>query len=268
MSNPDTGTQLIFTENPGAIPADYTLPPKLNLKVSSVLARIDGSGAAAAFLPCLSIYSQDGHLMARRKAGQQFAAGDTGVVTWASFLGDDVAPVTASNFRVWWAGALADDKTGGVHNIPSAVDTQLIGNQQSGPSPLNAAFPITFDNTVGAFNVVRVSVNPAPPAGQNANAYLFRLSLLWPAVPADYRYIRLGFSTAGAGEVSLQGVPVLTSRTPKNETTRSQYQELLALVPPFVFAQADAVDVKPFAYQESGANQFPAWQLEAYSVQT
>ncbi len=78
-------TQLIYTDNPGGIPATYTLPPGLDLVIQSVLVRWDGTGAAGTFKACLSAYSQDDKLMARVFPDQTFAVGDTGIVTYAPF---------------------------------------------------------------------------------------------------------------------------------------------------------------------------------------
>lgn len=77
--------QLIYTDNPGALPAVYPLPSGLDLELASVVARIDGTAAAATFVPVLEVLSQDDKLMARVRPDQEFAAGDTGVVTYAPF---------------------------------------------------------------------------------------------------------------------------------------------------------------------------------------
>lgn len=79
-------TQLIFNEAEVALPDTYVLPPGLDLKLHSVVAFIDGSAAGAAFKPALAIFAQSGQLMARVPVDQEFAAGDSGVVTWAPFL--------------------------------------------------------------------------------------------------------------------------------------------------------------------------------------
>lgn len=79
-------TQLIFTDNPGDLPASYTFPPGLAVALSSVYARIDGSGAGSDFRPVLDLLSQNGHLIARVAVQQTFVAGDSGRVTWAPFL--------------------------------------------------------------------------------------------------------------------------------------------------------------------------------------
>ena len=78
--------QLIFAENPGSLAAEYQLPPGLDLVLSSVVARFDGAAAAASFIPVLEVLSQDDKLMARVRPDQEFAVGDTGVVTFAPFL--------------------------------------------------------------------------------------------------------------------------------------------------------------------------------------
>jgi len=78
--------QLIFSEMPGEIPASYQLPAGLDLVLSSVVARFNGAAAAATFIPVLEVLSQDGRLIARVRPDQEFAVGDTGVVTYAPFL--------------------------------------------------------------------------------------------------------------------------------------------------------------------------------------
>jgi hypothetical protein len=78
--------QLIFQDAEVALPDTYTLPPGLDLSLNSVVAFIDGAGAGGDFRPSLAIYAQSGQLMARVPVDQTFAAGDSGVVTWAPFL--------------------------------------------------------------------------------------------------------------------------------------------------------------------------------------
>lgn len=89
-------TQLIFTDNPGALPASYSVPPSLDLVIQSIVARFNGAAAAGAFLPCLAVYSQDGHLMGRFHPNTELAVGDTAVVTYAPFLRASTAAAAAS----------------------------------------------------------------------------------------------------------------------------------------------------------------------------
>lgn len=77
--------KIVYTDQPGALPAEYVVPDTLDLDLSSVVARFDGSGAASAFLAVLSLYSSDNRLVTRARSDQVFAAGDTGVVTFAPF---------------------------------------------------------------------------------------------------------------------------------------------------------------------------------------
>lgn len=78
--------QLIYQEQNVELPADYTLPPGLELMLQSIVAHVDGAGAADSFRPALAIYAQSGQLMARVPVDQIYAPGDSGVVTWAPFL--------------------------------------------------------------------------------------------------------------------------------------------------------------------------------------
>lgn len=79
-------TQLIFTDQPGALPASYRVPPSLEIVAASVFARFDGTGASGDFVPTLDILSQSGQLMARVAVSQTLSAGDLARVTWAPFL--------------------------------------------------------------------------------------------------------------------------------------------------------------------------------------
>jgi len=79
-------TSPIYTDNPGALPAQYIIPGTLELVVQAIVARFNGAAAAGSFLPCLSVYTQDGRLVARVRPDQELAVGDTGVVTFAPFL--------------------------------------------------------------------------------------------------------------------------------------------------------------------------------------
>jgi hypothetical protein len=78
--------KVVYTDQPGALPAEYVIPDTLDLDLSSVVARYDGAGAGAAFLAVLSLYSSDNRLVARARCDQVFSVGDTGVVTFAPFL--------------------------------------------------------------------------------------------------------------------------------------------------------------------------------------
>lgn len=68
-----------------AAPSTYTLAPNEAFVPESVTATFDGSGAASAFLPTLSIYAQSGELLARSPA-TEVGAGDSAEVTFAPLL--------------------------------------------------------------------------------------------------------------------------------------------------------------------------------------
>lgn len=103
MSSALQDTQLIFADSPGSLPAEYDFVS--GLTVQAITARVNGAGAAAAFLPTLSLYSQDGKLLARVPSDTVYQVGDTGEVTWAPFLGRrltsaiDVPTLGAALFR-------------------------------------------------------------------------------------------------------------------------------------------------------------------------
>lgn len=75
----------------GATPFAVRLAPNQSLKLYTVTARWDGAAAGGSFLAALSIYSPDGVLVSRTHPSQVFAAGDTGVVTYLPFGGNDTA---------------------------------------------------------------------------------------------------------------------------------------------------------------------------------
>lgn len=81
-------TELEYVDLPGTLPASSELAPGQALRLQSSSARFDGSGAAAAFLPCLALYSQDGKLIGRWPTAQAINPGDSGEVTFGPFLDD------------------------------------------------------------------------------------------------------------------------------------------------------------------------------------
>lgn len=81
-----TPTQLIYTDQPGSLPATYVVPASSEITVSSIFARFDGGAASGSFVPTLDILSQSGALMARVAAQTTLAVGDSARVTWAPFL--------------------------------------------------------------------------------------------------------------------------------------------------------------------------------------
>lgn len=73
----------------GAAPHEITLASSQEIQLESVVAVWDGAAASATFKPCLSIYSQDGVLLSRTFPDTSMNTGDSGVVTYAPFLGGE-----------------------------------------------------------------------------------------------------------------------------------------------------------------------------------
>lgn len=108
----DGEPSLQFESRGGAVPADIVLAPGQKVQLSSVVARWDGTGASGTFKPCLSIYSQDGVLVSRTFPGTDMAPGDSGVVTYAPFLGDEATTAGAAYpFQLDYAFAYAQSLT-------------------------------------------------------------------------------------------------------------------------------------------------------------
>jgi hypothetical protein len=84
----------MFDESGGACPHTIQLAPGQDIRPASVVCSIDGAGASGSFILCLDILSQDGVLVSRTTPPVTFAVGDTGVATFAPFLGREAeAPV-------------------------------------------------------------------------------------------------------------------------------------------------------------------------------
>lgn len=93
---------LVYADNPGSIPATYSLPADSGVRLESVSALFNGSGASGDFYPCLSVYSQDNKLIGRYFPGTALSAGDVAEVTFATFLGSSGASSSVSFSREGW----------------------------------------------------------------------------------------------------------------------------------------------------------------------
>lgn len=110
---------LLFDQGGGAIPYTETLAPGQDVRITSVNAEWDGAGASGTFLACLSLYSQSGVLLSRSFPSQQFAAGDSGVVTYAPPLGHEAAAAGATSLPSARAyGTTQNVSNGGSLSIP------------------------------------------------------------------------------------------------------------------------------------------------------
>jgi len=83
---------LSWAQAGGSAPFTVRLAPDQDIRVYSIVAKWNGAAASGAFIACCSIYSQNDVLVARTRPEQNFAVGDTGVVTYAPFLHSEAAP--------------------------------------------------------------------------------------------------------------------------------------------------------------------------------
>jgi hypothetical protein len=102
-----------------AAPSEYTLAPREAFIPESVTATFNGTGAAGAFLPTLSIYAQSGELLARSPA-TEVAAGSSAEVTFAPLL--RAAQVAAAGGGGY---PFAASGINGFYNVASGVATQF-----------------------------------------------------------------------------------------------------------------------------------------------
>lgn len=77
----------ITRAGPFAVPYSYTLGAAERFQVESISAVWNGAGASGSFLPCASVYTQDGKLLGRYKGDITVSAGDSFTeATFAPFL--------------------------------------------------------------------------------------------------------------------------------------------------------------------------------------
>lgn len=161
-SSPDV--QLIFTDNPGSLSASYALTSDIGLQ--SIVARIDGSGAAGNFLPCVNVLSQDGKLMARVPSDVIYAPGDTGVVTWSPFLKRSGSQAQGASLNIF----------AGVFVAGFVVGSGVV-------TPVN--FTTEFSDTDNIWDPLFPSLFTARHSGN----YLFNMWVHWQANVNGDRYV-------------------------------------------------------------------------------
>jgi hypothetical protein len=120
--------QPIYADNPGALAnAVYTLPPSLDLELSSVRARVDGAAASGAFIVVCEVLTNDGRLLAQSPISQEYAVGDTGANTWAPFLRADQASTPSGATELPWA-RISRGFDAGVQSIGNNSFTTIVVN--------------------------------------------------------------------------------------------------------------------------------------------
>lgn len=70
----------------GPAPLSVKLAPRQAVAPQAATATFDGTGAAAPFVPCLSLYAQNGQLLARSPCGTTLAIGQSAEVTFSPFV--------------------------------------------------------------------------------------------------------------------------------------------------------------------------------------
>lgn len=103
------------------LPGGIELPGQNGLRVVLVSATFNGAGAASAFKPCVSFYSQSGHLLGRFFPSQDMNPGDSGEVTYGPFLGNDAVAGFGAGARVYNTN---------VQSIPDFTETTLTFNSE------------------------------------------------------------------------------------------------------------------------------------------
>lgn len=136
------GPQPIFTDNPGQLPATYTIPAGVAFDVASVFAKFDGSAASGSFLPCLTVLTQDGHVVARVRPDETYSVGDTGDITWSSQLSGDSGSDNSSIY----------------HKISAASTNAAVVKASAGT--LTGYYIV---NTAGAFRYVKLYDKASSP---------------------------------------------------------------------------------------------------------
>jgi hypothetical protein len=177
-------TKPFFTDNPGSIPYEYVVPATVELRVQSIVARFNGAAASGEFYPCLAIYTQDNHLLARIRTDQKFAVGDTGVVTWGPFLRQAAAAAAAAGSVSWANCAFQAGQvtTSGVE-FAIATQDQFAAAGQSDIAAGNAANPFTI-LTDGVY-IIEAYATWAPGAFADQRVLIGRFSPLFGALQGD-----------------------------------------------------------------------------------
>lgn len=118
-------TRLIYGDAPGPLPAEYEFTTGETIELQSVAATYSGASAAEPFLPCLSLYSQDGKLIGRWFPPSTVGAGDSAVVTFGV---DPVGSQDASALRTYRKISAASTNADTIKASPGEVRGWYIFN--------------------------------------------------------------------------------------------------------------------------------------------
>lgn len=120
--------ELIYTDNPGSVPATYQLPPGLPFAIAAVSATFNGASSSGTFLACLSVFSQDGKLIGRFFPAQPFVVGDSGEVTYAQAIAAGSATTAGSSCQVSRIVSAASTNATVAKASPGVVSGWVFGN--------------------------------------------------------------------------------------------------------------------------------------------
>lgn len=120
--------ELIYTDNPGGLPATYQLPPGFAIQTASVSAQFDGASASGSFLACLSVYSQDDKLIGRFFPAQPFVVGDSGEVTYAQAIAAGSATTAGTSCQISKIVSAASTNATVAKSSPGVVVGWAFGN--------------------------------------------------------------------------------------------------------------------------------------------
>lgn len=124
---------IIYSDNPGGLPATYPLPPNLEQLVEAVSVQINGAGASGPFLACLSVFTQDGHLVGRFFPAQPFQPGDTGEVTYADALAAGSATTAGTACQASHTISAASTNATVAKSTPGVAVGWVFGNVNASP---------------------------------------------------------------------------------------------------------------------------------------
>lgn len=139
----------ITRAGPFGVPFAYTLAAGERFQVESISGAWDGTGASGSFLPCVSVYSQDGKLLGRFKGDITVSAGDSFTeATFAPFLkgvAQASAPASSSTPSVatfYFSDNLGDPP----QSIPAGSDAKIVWQHAALPSDGTITGPDAFND--------------------------------------------------------------------------------------------------------------------------
>lgn len=157
-----TNPSLTYDDGGGTCPHSIQLAPTQDVRPQTIAVAWDGASATGSFLACLSLYSQSGVLIARTCPPVTFAVGDTGVVTYAPFLGREPEAPTPGVVGTPPFTVLQLDGTLNVYVMtptdPAGTPTAITDNTDGGATYDDANNPVLSpDGTMIAFMMTKTS---------------------------------------------------------------------------------------------------------------